>query len=137
MNAGLAGSGLNLRVDLTVATRRSQAQAAVSRFIAENNPEITITHSIGDGDVVNHGAADLVYRAWQDAAKGARLGNSGSACRTIALDDVGTVLSGGSSNPRARATTSWSPTGRTAATPRLCFEPGIPFATNRAAGSRW
>ncbi len=76
VNTALAGSGLNLAVDLTVATRRSQAQAEVARFIAANNPEIVITHSIGEANVVNHGAADLVYRAWQDARRkdGARLG---------------------------------------------------------------
>ncbi len=75
VHAALAGSGLNLQVDLTVATRRPRAQAEVARFIAGHNPEVTITHSIGEGSVVNHGAADLVYRAWQDARRqGARLG---------------------------------------------------------------
>ena len=34
VNAALAGSGLNLRADLTVATRRSQVQAEVARLIA-------------------------------------------------------------------------------------------------------
>src|ERR1035437_7071183 len=75
VNTALVGSGLDLAVDITVATRRSRAQAEVARFILEHNPEITITHCIGEGSVVNHSAADLVYRAWQDArGKGARLG---------------------------------------------------------------
>src|SRR5438876_2488772 len=65
VNSALVGSGLDLGVDITVATRRSQAQAKVARFILTHNPEITITHCIGEASVENHGAADLVYRAWQ------------------------------------------------------------------------
>ena len=75
VNMALVGSGLDLGVDITVATRRPRAQAKVAQFILTHNPEITITHCIGEGGVANHGAADLVYRAWQDARrKGARLG---------------------------------------------------------------
>lgn len=75
VNSALVGSGLDLGVDITVATRRPRAQAQVAQFILTHNPEITITHCIGEGSVVNHGAADLVYRAWQDARhKGARVG---------------------------------------------------------------
>ena len=75
VNTALVGSGLDLGVDITVATRRPQAQAKVARFILTHNPEITITHCIGEGSVANHSAADLVYRAWQDArGKGARVG---------------------------------------------------------------
>ena len=67
-NTALVGSGLDLGVDITVATRRPQAQAKVAAFILATNPEITITHCIGEGSVENHAAADLVYRAWQDPA---------------------------------------------------------------------
>lgn len=75
VNTALAGSGLDLGADITVVTRRPQAQAEVARFILTHNPEITITHCIGEGSVANHSAADLVYRAWQDARrKGARVG---------------------------------------------------------------
>ena len=75
LNTALVGSGLDLDVDITVATRRPRAQAQVAQFILAHNPEITITHCIGEGSVANHGAADLVYRAWQDARrKGARVG---------------------------------------------------------------
>src|SRR5579862_7266495 len=75
VNTALVGSDINLGAEITVATRRPRAQAQVAQFLLTNNPEITITHCIGEGSVVNHGAADLVYRAWQDARrKGARLG---------------------------------------------------------------
>src|SRR6266536_5737715 len=75
VNSALVGSGLNLAVDITVATRRPKAQSKVARFLLTHNPEITITHCIGEGSVLNHGAADLVYRAWQDARRqGARVG---------------------------------------------------------------
>src|ERR1035441_8617125 len=44
VNMALLGSGLDLGVDITVATRRPQAQAKVAQFILTHNPEITITH---------------------------------------------------------------------------------------------
>jgi LmbE family N-acetylglucosaminyl deacetylase len=73
--AAMGGPELNLHIDLTTATRRPHAKAAISRFLQERNPEITITHCIGEDSVVNHTVADLVYRSWQDARnKGAHLG---------------------------------------------------------------
>jgi LmbE family N-acetylglucosaminyl deacetylase len=73
--AEMGGADLNLHIDLTTATRRPQAQAAVSRFLQARNPEITITHCMGEPSVVDHTVADLVYRSWQDARKkGAQLG---------------------------------------------------------------
>jgi LmbE family N-acetylglucosaminyl deacetylase len=73
--AEMGGADLNLHIDLTTATRRCQAQEAVSRFLQTRNPEITITHCMGEPSVVDHTVADLVYRSWQDARKkGAQLG---------------------------------------------------------------
>lgn len=62
-------------VDITTATRRSQTQAEVARFLAGLNPELVITHCIGEDDLARHSTADLVFRAWQQARRGgARLG---------------------------------------------------------------
>ncbi len=73
--AEMGGPELNLHIDLTTATRRPHAQAAVSQFLQAHNPEITITHCMGEPGVVDHTVADLVYRSWQDARrKGTRLG---------------------------------------------------------------
>src|SRR5689334_5180208 len=73
--AEMGGPELNLHIDLTTATRRPQAQLAVSKFLQEHNPEITITYCMGEPSVVNHTVADLVYRSWENArGKGAHLG---------------------------------------------------------------
>jgi LmbE family N-acetylglucosaminyl deacetylase len=73
--AEVGGPDLDVHIDLTTATRRPRAQAAVSQFILARNPEITITHAMGEPGVVDHTVADLVYRSWQAARrKGARLG---------------------------------------------------------------
>ncbi|HWB87495.1 MAG TPA: PIG-L family deacetylase [Bryobacteraceae bacterium] len=73
--AEMSGPELNLHIDLTTATRRPQAKAAVSQFILAHNPEITITYCMGEDSVPNHTVADLVYRSWEEARrKGARLG---------------------------------------------------------------
>jgi LmbE family N-acetylglucosaminyl deacetylase len=75
IHESMGGADLNLHLDLTTATRRSQALAAVSRFLLKHHPEITLTHGMGEASVVEHTVADLVYRSWQDARqKGARLG---------------------------------------------------------------
>jgi LmbE family N-acetylglucosaminyl deacetylase len=75
ISAEMGGPELGLHIDLTTATRRPHAKAAVSRFLQAHNPEITITYAMGEAGVVNHTVADLVYRSWQDArGKGARLG---------------------------------------------------------------
>src|SRR5689334_13432493 len=52
--AAMDGPDLDLHIDLTTATRRSHAQAAVSRFLLARNPEITITHCMGEPSVVDH-----------------------------------------------------------------------------------
>lgn len=62
-------------VDVTTATRRGQTQSEISRFIAALNPELVVTHCIGEDDLARHSTADLVFRAWQQARRGgARLG---------------------------------------------------------------
>lgn len=56
-------------------TNSREAVAAVADLILEHNPEIVITHAIGEGDIEHHSTADLVNRAWTEARRrGARLG---------------------------------------------------------------
>ncbi|MFB3826285.1 MAG: PIG-L deacetylase family protein [Bryobacteraceae bacterium] len=61
--------------DVTMAPARRQAVSAVAALLLERNPELVITHGIGEGDMEHHSTADLVYKAWTEArARGARLG---------------------------------------------------------------
>ena len=81
--AEMGGAELNLHIDLTTATRRSQAQAAVSRFLQARNSEITITHCMGEPGVVDHTVADWCIAPGRTRAKKERTSaNCGFARRS-------------------------------------------------------
>jgi LmbE family N-acetylglucosaminyl deacetylase len=61
--------------DITCATRRPQVIEEIAELFLHYNPELAVTHCLGQGNIEHHSAADLVYRAWHQArSRGARLG---------------------------------------------------------------
>jgi LmbE family N-acetylglucosaminyl deacetylase len=63
------------KADISAAPVNRAVVSEVAALLIERNPKLVITHAIGQGDVEHHSAADLVYRAWNEArGKGARLG---------------------------------------------------------------
>ncbi|MBI1898921.1 MAG: PIG-L family deacetylase [Acidobacteria bacterium] len=61
--------------DISAAPARRPVVNAVAALLVEHNPELVLTHGIGEGDIEHHSGADIVYRAWTEARRrGARLG---------------------------------------------------------------
>ncbi len=100
---GAAGTGSPLwsrfrppgTIDISIAPYSRETVTAVARLFTRWNPEVVITHSIGEGDIEHHSGADLVYRAWQEARRGgARLGQLWLRALTARL---GAARTGGAS----------------------------------------